>query len=131
MNDPIPVPNPIAGPRPRGGCGGTSPLPDGMQWRPHTGRRQQMRELKRGWKRFEKECAKSDELNAARALILETVVDQVAPEQEETACYLVVQAARVRAEETGKRFVDLIHSALREMTATPRVAESWHGSPAS
>ena len=92
---------------------------------PHTGRRQQLRELRRSWKAFEKECKASAELDEARDTLLQAVVDIVAPEQEEQACWFAVLASRVRSSATGKRFADGLNSAIDELISAPRVDKSW------
>ncbi len=111
--------------------GGSTPLPFGKQWVGHTGRRQQFRELKRAWRAFEKECAASPELASARETLLDAVVDIVSPEDEQTACWLAVQASRVRAAATGKRFADILNSAIDEMLSAPTVSKTWTDAPAT
>ena len=123
-----PVPPPgyrFKKPRRRGSCGGVTSLPEGKTWVGHTGQRQQRRELKRVWRAFEKECKTSPELANVRKDLLDAVVDAVAPAQEIEACWLTVQASRVRSSMTGKRFTDVLHDAVDQLIATPHVVKSW------
>jgi len=64
----------------RGSNGGTTRLPEGKSWAPHTGERQKLRNLRRTWKRFENICAKEPRYRVAREALLDAVVDDPTPE---------------------------------------------------
>ena len=110
----------------RGANGGTSPLPEGHGWRPHIGRRQRLRELKRNWKRLEPTLTVG-----LRDELLDAVVGNVAEADEELACWFAGMAATVRARDTGKPVHSCLQDAIRELRAAPRVAKGWTDAPAS
>jgi len=105
--------------------GGSTPLPAGKQWVGHTGRRQQLRELKKAWRRFEKETKANAVLLVLREDLLDAVTEAVPEGDEELSCMIAVMGARVKALETGKRFEDILQRAIDDLRSTPRVAKSW------
>ena len=64
----------------RGSCGGTTRLPQGKCWSPHTGERQKLRNLQRTWKRFEKISARDERYKSARERLLDAVSEDPTPE---------------------------------------------------
>ena len=115
----------------RGSNGGTTPLPEGKNWLPHTGRRQIMRELSRSWRWFEKKCAKSDTYSAARDDLIDCIARNVGPAsfpEDELATLFTVHAARVKSNDTARPFLDVLATAMRELDAQPRVSDAWNAS---
>ena len=115
--------------RKRGTCGGTSPLPEGKTYIGGCGNRARLRNLKRSWRAFEKAAAKNAVLRVVRENLLDAVSGQVAPADEELACYIAVHVATVQARDTGKPLEDMIDRAIDELNTTPRVSKSWTDAP--
>lgn len=111
---------------PRGSNGGTTPLPEGYQWVPHVGRRQQMRELKRNWKRFTKALPPS-----ALDEFLEAVVAVTPSADEELTCMVLANGCVVRARDTGKTLEEIVMRCIDELNATPRQSETWNAAPSA
>lgn len=110
---------------PRGSNGGSTRLPEGKQWIPHVGNRQRLRELRRSWRWFEKLAAKSGTYHAAREEVIDCIARNVDPKHDEVASWMLVHAARVKARDTGKPFLDLVARQIDELDHTPTVGDAW------
>lgn len=102
--------------RPRGGCGGTSPLPPGMTWLPHTGFKQQMRAHRQVWAQFEKLCKRDSYAAATRERLLDYVSELNLPNGEIVAMSVVLKA-RVHADAEKISWVNALNQALNELEA--------------
>jgi len=111
--------------RKRGSTGGTSPLPEGMQYVGGCGNAQRLRNLKRSWKAFEKAASKNAVLRVVRENLLDAVAGQVSPADEELACYIAVHVATVQSRDTGKPIEEMIERAIDELNTAPRASKSW------
>jgi hypothetical protein len=88
----------------RGSCGGTTRLPQGKCWSPHTGERQKLRNLQRTWKRFEKICAREDRYKAARERLLDAVSEDPTPEYAAMNICLGALIASEEKQDLARRF---------------------------
>jgi hypothetical protein len=74
----------------RGSNGGTTPLPEGVSWRPHVGRRQRERGLRQAWAQFEKLCRVNPWYATTRERLLDAVQDE--PDAEYAAMNIALGA---------------------------------------
>lgn len=74
----------------RGSNGGTTLLPEGKGWRPHSGNQQKRRSLRQCWVQFEKLCAKDTWYNTTRERLLDAVQDE--PDAEYAALNIAMGA---------------------------------------
>lgn len=97
----------------RGSAGGSSPLPHGASWMPHTGNRQKMRVLERAWSRFEKDCKRDEYAQTTRERLLDWLASSQLPggtvDEAEFAAKVVVLNAQL---DGGNEYVTFINKAL-------------------
>lgn len=109
--------------RGRGSCGGTSPLPEGKNWRPHVGTRQQLRGLRQNWALFEKLVKKAGPdsyAHATRERLLDAVAEEPGAEYSAMnialGSYLAVQATRP-GPVTSENWIKALNEALNHYEA--------------
>jgi hypothetical protein len=107
--------------RGRGSNGGETPLPEGISWRPHHGRRQRERHLNQVWSRFEKLCRHDEWAAAARERVLDLAAE--APDSE-LAVKVFVSIGLSSAEKTGHSWATALNHVVNELEAARDKAEA-------